>query len=309
MSDLRGFTALSTKLHPDTLIAILNHYFEAMIDVVRRYNGTVLEFLGDGIFIVFGAPVDDENHAEHAVACALEMQNAMKSVNEWNTAHAYPELEMGIGINSGPAVVGNIGSSDKMKYGCIGETVNLAGRVETFTIGGQVYISERTKALLTSELTVSAEQSFMPKGAATPMKIFAVEGIGDIHMVHKDYVIRNTLHKQEVTFFKITGAKNVEGEACTGQVLQISDDERYAVLESDDHIDAMQNIVINTDGGADHDLFHRQTRQLPCVGQEPLLVPGLCPQKNGLPFLERPLFFACYSFSHSVPLKASANGL
>ena len=168
MSDLRGFTALSTKLHPDMLITILNHYFEAMTAVISSYNGTVIEFLGDGIFVVFGAPNDDETHAEHAVYCAVEMQNAMKSVNEWSTLHGYPELEMGIGINSGPAVVGNIGSADKMKYGCMGGTVNLAGRVETFTTGGQIYISERTKAELHSELTISAEQILCPKEQPFP---------------------------------------------------------------------------------------------------------------------------------------------
>ena len=248
MSDLRGFTAMSTKLHPDTLITVLNHYFEAMIAVISHYNGTVLEFLGDGIFVVFGAPIDDENHAENAVACAVEMQNAMKSVNEWNAEHSYPELEMGIGINTGPAVVGNIGSADKMKYGCMGETVNLAGRVETFTVGGQVYISERTKAQIASELTISAEQSFMPKGAATPMKIYAVEGIGEVHMKHVDYVMRETVRKPAVTFFNVEG-KNVAGEGHTCIVESVSSDERYAVIESDAHVDAMQNIVINTGGG------------------------------------------------------------
>ena len=247
MSDLRGFTAMSTKLHPDTLIAILNHYFEAMVSVIKRYHGTVLEFLGDGIFVVFGAPTDDENHAELAVTCAVEMANAMKSVNEWNALHGYPELEMGIGIHSGPAVVGNIGSADKMKYGCIGETVNLAGRVETFTVGGQVYISEQTRAQIASRLMISAEQSFMPKGAATPLKIFAVDGIGDVHMTHRDYVMRATLRKPAVTFFKVEG-KNVDGEGYTGQVVSISDDEHYAVIESDAQVAAMQNIMIEIGG-------------------------------------------------------------
>lgn len=84
MSDLRGFTALSAKLSPDTLTAIVNHYFEEMTKIIGHYGGTVIEFLGDGIFVVFGTPNDDENHADHAVSCAVEIQNTMKSVNEWN---------------------------------------------------------------------------------------------------------------------------------------------------------------------------------------------------------------------------------
>ena len=247
MSDLRGFTALSTKLSADTLITILNHYFEQMIVLIERWKGTMIEFLGDGIFVVFGAPNDDENHAANAVSCAVEMQNAMKSVNEWNAENNYPALEMGIGINSGPAVVGNIGSEMRMKYGCMGETVNLAGRVETFTIGGQIYISERTKAKITEELFISAEQSFMPKGASSPMKIFAVDGIGDIQILHSGYVMKDVADKREVTFSTMTG-KIVDGEKYSGHVVKISDDERFAVIETEANVAAMQNILIDIGG-------------------------------------------------------------
>ncbi|MBR0151841.1 MAG: PAS domain S-box protein [Synergistaceae bacterium] len=247
MSDLRGFTALSTKLPPDTLITILNHYFEEMIAVIRRWKGTLIEFLGDGLFVVFNAPNDDENHANHAVSCAVEMENAMKSVNDWNALNGYPALEMGIGINSGPAVVGNIGSDMRMKYGCMGETVNLAGRVETFTIGGQIYISERTKARITEELFTSDEQSFMPKGAKSPMKIYAVDGIGDIHIAHRDIVMSDVARKVAVSFSTVTG-KNVDAEKYSGHVVKISDDMRYAVIESEAPVEAMRNILLDIGG-------------------------------------------------------------
>ena len=247
MSDLRGFTAMSTKLSADILITILNHYFGEMIAVIKRWKGTLVEFLGDGIFVVFGAPNDDSNHANHAVSCAVEMENAMKSVNEWNALNGYPALEMGIGINSGPAVVGNIGSDMRMKYGCIGETVNLAGRVETFTVGGQVYISERTRAKITEELYTSGEQSFMPKGASSPMKIFAVDGIGDIHILHSSYVMRDVAGEHEVSFSVLEG-KNVGVEKYSGHVVKLSDDERYAVLETEAGVAAMQNILVDIGG-------------------------------------------------------------
>ncbi|MBQ6971700.1 MAG: PAS domain S-box protein [Synergistaceae bacterium] len=247
MSDLRGFTALSTKLSADVLITILNHYFEEMIAVIRRWEGTLVEFLGDGLFVVFNAPNDDSNHANHAVSCAVEMENAMKSVNEWNALNGYPALEMGIGINSGPAVVGNIGSDVRMKYGCMGETVNLAGRVETFTVGGQVYISERTRAKITEELFTSGEQSFMPKGAASPMKIFAVGGIGDIRILHRDCVMRDVAKKAAVSFSLLEG-KNVGDERYSGHVVKLSDDERCAVLETEADVAAMQNILLDIGG-------------------------------------------------------------
>ena len=106
MSDLRGFTSISTKLPPDDLIVILNHYFEKMSEIIEENNGTIIEFLGDGIFVVFGAPNDLPDHASLAVKCAIEMENAMDEVNKWNVENGYPELEMGIGINSGMARVG-----------------------------------------------------------------------------------------------------------------------------------------------------------------------------------------------------------
>ena len=140
MSDLRDFTGMGSGLEPDRLVLLVNHYFEAMVEIIEKRKGTVIEFLGDGIFAVFGAPKEDEKHASNAVKCALEMQNRMEDVNEWNRQNGFPELFMGIGINSGQAVVGNIGSRLKMKYGCMGNTVNLAGRTESFTVGGQIYL-------------------------------------------------------------------------------------------------------------------------------------------------------------------------
>lgn len=143
-----------------------------MIAIIDKYEGTVIEFLGDGMFVIFGAPKDNARHAYNAVACAVEMENAMKKVNEWNKSHGFSQLEMGIGINSGKVVVGNIGSNQKMKYGCMGESVNLAGRIETFTTGGQIYISQYTKAMIEEELVIVSEQSILPKGAKKHIKIF-----------------------------------------------------------------------------------------------------------------------------------------
>ena len=145
MSDLRGFTALSARLSAEELIKVLNHYFEQMVAIIQKYRGTVIEFLGDGIFTVFGAPKDIPDHATLAVKCAVEMQSALREVNKWNEENGYPPLEMGIGINTGNAVVGNIGSEKKMKYGCMGSTVNITGRLEGLTIGGQIFITQSTK--------------------------------------------------------------------------------------------------------------------------------------------------------------------
>ena len=89
MSDLRGFTAISARLDPMQLIHLLNNYFEKMVEIIEKYSGTVIEFLGDGIFVVFGAPADDPLHPSHAVHCAVEMQNKMEEVNAWNVTRSW----------------------------------------------------------------------------------------------------------------------------------------------------------------------------------------------------------------------------
>ena len=178
MSDLRGFTALSASIPAADLIGILNHYFEQMTAVIQRHRGTVIEFLGDGIFVVFGAPGNVPAHAEEAVRCAVEMQNAMLAVNRWNEANGYPALEMGIGISSGPVIVGNIGSDIRMKYGCIGQPVNLAGRIESYTVGGQIYVSEFTRDLIAAPLSVADSKAILPKGAGHEIRIYDVTGVG-----------------------------------------------------------------------------------------------------------------------------------
>ena len=117
MSDLRGFTSMSKRLVPEQVVAILNRYLGAMVEVIGRHQGTIDEFIGDAILVIFGAPVRRADHAESAVACAVSMQLAMDPLNEANRRDGLPELEMGIGVNTGEVVVGNIGSDTRAKYG------------------------------------------------------------------------------------------------------------------------------------------------------------------------------------------------
>ena len=247
MSDLRGFTALSTKLTPTQLITVLNKYFEKMVSVIEENHGTVVSFLGDGMLVLFGAPEQDTDHAAHAVACAIAMQNAMPAVNEVNRKEGMPELEMGIGINSGIAVVGNIGSPQRMSYGCIGETVNLTGRVESLTVGGQVFVTEHTAKLISEQLEISGEQSFLPKGAKEPLRIYSVEGMGEKYRLDSaDYVIRweNAAIPELVTLYKLEG-KTVDDTEYTAKVIKLSKDNRYALVSTQIHLHTSQNVMLD----------------------------------------------------------------
>jgi adenylate cyclase len=124
MTDLRGFTSLSERLAPERVdyAQSLSH---DMVTIIKQYQGTIDEFIGDAILVLFGAPVWQEDDAQRAVACAVDMQLAMVSINEQNRREDLPELEMGIGIHTGQVVVGNIGSQERMKYGVVGSHVNL----------------------------------------------------------------------------------------------------------------------------------------------------------------------------------------
>ena len=138
MTDLRGFTSLSERLPPDRVVAILNRYLAAMVTIIKRYQGTIDEFIGDAIFVLFGAPVWREDDAQRAIACAVAMQLAMEEVNEEDRKDDLPEVEMGIGIHTGQVVLGNIGSPERMKYGVVGRHVNLTSRIQSYTTGGQI---------------------------------------------------------------------------------------------------------------------------------------------------------------------------
>ena len=245
MSDLRGFTALSTRFSPDSLILMLNHYLEIMTETINRFHGTVIEFLGDGIFVTFGAPNDMPDHAEAAVSCAVEMQNAMARVNEWNRDHGFPDLEMGIAISSGPAVVGNIGSDQKMKYGCMGESVNLAGRLQSLCLGREIFVAESTRRLISGRLDILEEKTFMPKGARETMKYYRVAGIGDYLLQGADEEItwRSLPAPVDVLFFVLDG-KAVESESHPGRLTEVSQDERFAVLASEVPLQPLQHLML-----------------------------------------------------------------
>jgi class 3 adenylate cyclase/FixJ family two-component response regulator len=177
MSDIRGFTLISEKMKVENVVTMLNHYFGIMVEVIHRYNGTIIEFIGDAILAVFGAPVDDPSHADKAVACAIAMQMAMEQVNRWNKENNFPHLEMGVGINTGETIVGNIGSPKAMKYNVIGSNVNLCSRVESYSIGGQVLLSEFTVKAVQAPMNVVQTFEVNPKGVQEPILIYNINAI------------------------------------------------------------------------------------------------------------------------------------
>jgi adenylate cyclase len=177
MTDLRGFTSMSEKLQPEAVVSILNNYLGEMTEIILKHGGTIDEFIGDAILVLFGAPVWHQLHAERAVACALEMQIAMAGVNRWNKKMSLPEIEMGIGIHTGDVVIGNIGSKKRTKYGVVGKAVNLTSRIESYTTGGQIFISRQTGDEVGNGLVTGARHEVHPKGVEHPITILEVTGL------------------------------------------------------------------------------------------------------------------------------------
>ncbi|HTC36563.1 MAG TPA: adenylate/guanylate cyclase domain-containing protein [Bryobacteraceae bacterium] len=175
-SDIRGFTTISEGLAPEKVVQLLNEYFEKMVEVVFRNKGTLDKFIGDGMMVIFGAPEDDEYQEENALKAALEMQSELRSVTEkWRPDGL--NLRIGIGINSGPAIVGNIGSSRRMEYTAIGDTVNLASRLESATkeLGVGILISEYTHNALRGSFRFKNMGAVQVKGRVDPVLAYSVE--------------------------------------------------------------------------------------------------------------------------------------
>ncbi|PIP03020.1 MAG: adenylate/guanylate cyclase domain-containing response regulator [Zetaproteobacteria bacterium CG12_big_fil_rev_8_21_14_0_65_54_13] len=177
MADLRGFTSLSERLPAETIVDMINIYLGVMTEVIQRYMGTINEFIGDAILAFFGAPVQRDDDATRAVRCAIEMQQAMHKVNLRYRALGYPQVKMGIGINTGYAIVGNIGSSIRSKYGVVGMLVNITSRIESYTVGGQILISETTHDACHVKLRIDDQIKVMPKGVSHEMTIFDIGGV------------------------------------------------------------------------------------------------------------------------------------
>ncbi|MCB0836936.1 MAG: response regulator [Bacteroidetes bacterium] len=131
--DIRGFTNMSEELSPKEVVAFLNDYYAMMTEVIKKYDGTVNQFVGDEVFALFGTPIATAHHERSAVFCALEMMNKLRELSMAYKEKMGREIEMGIGINSGEVVAGNLGSEDKISYSVTGDTVNTGKRIETLT--------------------------------------------------------------------------------------------------------------------------------------------------------------------------------
>jgi adenylate cyclase len=179
-SDMRGFTTLSERGEAEDLVRQLNQYFTRMVDVVFRHRGTVDKFVGDMVMALYGAPLDDPDHADHAVQSALDMVRELQHLNRLWAVEGRTELDIGIGINTGEMIAGNIGSDTIMSYTVIGDNVNLGARLESLNkdFGTRILISEATRQQLKGSYDIRPLGDVTVKGKTRSVQVFEVRTDG-----------------------------------------------------------------------------------------------------------------------------------
>jgi adenylate cyclase len=177
--DIRNFTHISETTDPEKVSELLNEYFSEMIPIIFKYHGTVNKFIGDALLVIFGAPVEDSKHPEMAVKCAVEIYLKVLEVKEKWLSQNKPEINIGIGISTGEAFVGNIGSDDRFEYTAIGNTVNVANRLETFNkiYKTSILISESTYQRVKDIIEAEEIDSVSVTQNSEPIKIYELKSV------------------------------------------------------------------------------------------------------------------------------------
>lgn len=177
LSDLRGFTALTSECKASDLVELLNRYLQKMSEVILRYDGTIDKFMGDSIMSLFGAPRSQPDDLERCLACAVDMQLAMNDLNEMNMRLGLPEIFMGIGINTGYVMAGSLGSELHSEYTVIGKEVNIASRVEAHSLRGQILLAENTYELAKDFIAIEGVKEVRVKGRKDVVRMFELRSI------------------------------------------------------------------------------------------------------------------------------------
>ncbi len=238
-SDLRGFSTLFEHVEPEQGVKAISHYLDVMTEVITKYKGTINEFVGDGIFVMFGAPIQREDDTQRAVACAIAMQLAMTEVNTKLETMQIPALQMGIGMHTGEVLAGNIGSQRRAKYTVMGSTVNLASRIESYSVGGQVLVSESLLHEIKEIVRIDAQMRVKPKGFNEAIIMFDIGGINDITLPEDKETLVTLIEPISVEWNAIEG-KQVNAKKNIGKLLKLS--ANNAEIISDRNLEPLTNL-------------------------------------------------------------------
>ncbi len=224
LADLRGFTSVSESYPVNIVLDLLNSYLAKMSEIIFRHNGTIDKFMGDSIMVLFGAPIAREDDVRRAVACAVEMQIALNTINRHHKQLGMPELYMGIGINTGNVMAGLLGSELYSEYTVIGDEVNLASRIEAFSLRGQVLVSQSTFNQCGDFAETSDAMDVYVKGKAQPVSLREVLAIPTLGLeVPRQEIRRSPRIEVKIPFaYQLVENKIVVPQMHRGTILDIS---------------------------------------------------------------------------------------
>lgn len=235
LTDLRGFSAISEAYPAPELLDILNRYLVKMSEIAIAYGGTIDKFMGDSIMVLFGAPTSRSDDVKRAVTCAVAMQVAMAEINQYHKQNGLPELNMGIGINTGTVMAGLLGSDLYAEYTVIGDEVNLASRIEAYSLRGQVLVSESTYNHCREHVTSAEPMDVYVKGKKEPVNLYEILGIPSLGIeVPRQEIRKSPRVEVNIPFaYHVVEGKIVSSEWQTGTILDISYNGVLAELERD----------------------------------------------------------------------------
>jgi adenylate cyclase len=272
LTDLRGFTSISETHPAPVLLDMLNRYLVKMSEIAIRHGGTIDKFMGDAIMVLFGAPFSHAEDVTRAVTCAVEMQIALFEINTHHRANGMPELNMGIGINTGTVMAGMLGSDLYAEYTVIGDNVNLASRIEAYSLRGQVLISEATYRHVRDYVTVSGVMDVYVKGKRDSVNLYEVLAIPSLgKSVPRQEVRKSPRVETSIPFaYHALEGKIVSTEKRFGTILDISYNGVLALL--DGVVPEQTEIKLDLDlvlaGASATDVYARVLRTFERDGQQ-----------------------------------------
>ena len=266
LTDLRGFTAISEAHSAPVLLEMLNRYLVKMSEIAIVHGGTIDKFMGDAIMVLFGAPFSRSDDVARAVTCAVDMQLALFELNKVHRETGMPELNMGIGINTGTVMAGLLGSEIYAEYTVIGDEVNLASRIEAYSLRGQVLISEATFLHVRDYVTASEPMDVYVKGKKDPVNLYEVLSIPSLNKVVPRQEIRKSPRVEtNIAFkFQMLDGKSVAQEKYGGTILDISYNGVLAALDIEvaGQTDIKLDLNLSMAGTAATDVYARVLRMI-----------------------------------------------
>jgi len=269
LSDLRGFTAITETYAAKTIVEMLNRYFSIMCRIIYSRGGIVDKFMGDSIMALFGAMKSKEDDVIQAICCSIEMQIAMDQFNRESEVLGMPNLYMGIGINSGNVVAGNIGSALHSEYTVIGNEVNLASRIEAYTLRGQILISKNTYNKVGDMVAVNDPISVSVKGRKDPVPLYDLIGVNEpFNLIVPEREVRKSIRADvNIPFsFRICENKVICSTTCKGRILNISSGGLFACTNTEvkPHLNMVFRIEFGLSGMNSSDIYGKILKVAKC---------------------------------------------